>query len=129
MKSIIFLNFSDVIACIDRNTLQPVDISRNFPPLYQGKSIEASTLTNNDSNLIVFAFIASNIKEYSFDNRNTCIPIPLGYMAQKVEQLQLLGYQTVMVWIFAFSLLASVSLIFSLMILYQKLSFFQLSQN
>lgn len=86
-----------MIACIDRDTLKPVDISKKFPPLYQGKSIEANTLTNNDSNLIVFAFIASNIKEYSFDNRNKCIPIPLGYMAQKVEQLKLLGYQPIMV--------------------------------
>lgn len=74
-----------------------MDISRNFPPLYQGKTIEASTLTNNDSNLIVFAFIASNIKEYSCDNRNKCIPFPLGYMAQKIEQLKLLGYQPVLV--------------------------------
>lgn len=88
--------------CLDKNTLNPVDIANNFPPLYQGKSIEAKSLTKDDPNLMVFAFIAGNTKEFSPDQRNDGEFVPIGHLAQKIGQLKLLGFHPVVVISFVF---------------------------
>lgn len=96
-STFVVFNFADLLVCVNKNTLEAVDISKNFPPLYQGKSIEANTLTKNDPNLMVFAFTAGNTKEYSTDYRNKCEDVPIGHLAQKIEQLELLGFLPIVV--------------------------------
>lgn len=87
----------DLFVCLDKSTLKPVDIMENFPPLYKGRIIEAKSLTKDDSNLMVFAFVAGNTKEYLVDKRNKCENIPIGYLAQKLQQLHLLGFHPISV--------------------------------
>lgn len=84
---------------MDRRNLKSVDITKNFPKLYSGRSIEASCLTKDDSNLIVFAFIAGNTKEFSSQmvSRNKCEDIPIGILAQKVQQIKMLGFYPIVV--------------------------------
>ncbi|XP_055319239.1 uncharacterized protein LOC129576975 [Sitodiplosis mosellana] len=88
---------ADLIVCLNRNTLEPVDISSNFPPLYKSKIINAASLTNDDPNLMVFSLIASNTKEYLTDKYNKCENIPLGFLAHKITQLKILGFHPIIV--------------------------------
>lgn len=88
--------------CIDKNTLKPVNISENFPPLYTGKIIEATTVTKDDPNLLVFAIVATQTKEYLIDDRNKCENIPIGHMKQKVQELKMLGFHPILVPIHLF---------------------------
>lgn len=80
--------------------MKAVDISHNYPELYRGKIIEAASLTKNDPNLVVFAFIAGNAKEYLNDKRKYSSPSensPINFLKQKEEQLQLLGFHPITV--------------------------------
>lgn len=79
------------------NTLEPVDLSSKFPPLYESKLIDAKSLTDNDPNLMVISLIASNTKEFSIDKYNKCENIPIGYLAQKITQLKILGFHPIIV--------------------------------
>lgn len=86
--------------CIDKSTLKSVDVSERFPPLYEGITIDAKSLTKDDPNLVVLAFLAGNLKEFSANNKvdkNKCEIIPIGYLSQKVEQLKILGFQPITV--------------------------------
>lgn len=93
----LLLFFEDLIVCIDKNTLQGVDISKKFPELYKSHLIDAKSLTNANPNLMVFSLIASNTKEFSVDKFNKCESIPIGYLAQKITQLKILGFHPVVV--------------------------------
>lgn len=83
--------------CIDKNTLKPVDVTNNFPPLYKSILIDAKSLTNDDPNLMIFPLIASNTSEFLIDKNNKCENIPIGYLAQKITQLKMLGYHPIVV--------------------------------
>lgn len=96
-SKIVRIYFPDLMVCLNKSTLKTIDISENFPPLYSGRNITANTLTKNDPNLIVFAFVASNTKEYLIDVQNKYEDIPLGYLAQKIGQLKLLGFHPITV--------------------------------
>lgn len=80
----------DLFVCIDKTTLASKDILSNYPPRYNGKSFGTSEITQNDANLIVFAFVAVNVKNYKDK-------IAVGYLKMKREQLSLLGYHVVIV--------------------------------
>lgn len=80
----------DLFVCIDKRTLASRDISSNYPPRYNGKSLGASEITQSDANLMVFAFVAVNQKNYRDK-------IAVGYLKMKREQLSLLGYHVVIV--------------------------------
>lgn len=85
--------------------MKSVDVSENFPPLYSGQITEARALTKDNPNLLTFAIIASNTKEFLNDDRNKCENIPIGYLAQKVQQLELLGFHPIVVSNFDFFVL------------------------
>lgn len=91
--------FIDLIVCFDKKHLKPVDISNNFPEPYKGRHIEASRLTNDNSNMILFAFVAGNTKEFSSSmfGHKKCESIPIGYLAQKIQQIKLLGFHPIVV--------------------------------
>lgn len=98
-NEIIFLNlffiFSiscliDLFVCVDKSTLVSKDISSNYPTQYNGKCFEASQLTQNDPNLMVFAFVGVNVRNFKDE-------IAVGFLKIKREQLSLLGYHVVIV--------------------------------
>lgn len=97
-----------MFVCLDKTSLKPVDISENFPPLYKSKIIKAESLTKDDPNLMIFAFVAGHIKEYLVDEKNKCENVPIGYMSQKIEQLKILGFHPVIVSVDHFSEVFSV---------------------
>lgn len=85
--------------CINKETLESVDVSDRYPPLYTGKSFEASQLTGNDPNLIVFAFISGNIQNININNEksNSCENDSFSYLELKMQQLKILGFYPILV--------------------------------
>lgn len=59
--------------------------------------IEAKSLTKDNPNAIVFAFVAGNTKEFLLHKLHNGDCIPLGYLAQKIDQLQRLGFYPIVV--------------------------------
>lgn len=65
---------------------------------YTGKPIEASVLTENDPDTIVFAFIAGTMSQYIEKGEMKCNHQSQGYLKQKQQQLELLGYHPITVF-------------------------------
>lgn len=65
---------------------------------YTGKPIEASILTQNEPDTIVFAFIAGTMSEYIEKGEMKCSHLPYKYLKQKHQQLELLGYHPITVY-------------------------------
>ncbi|XP_031638100.1 uncharacterized protein LOC116350445 [Contarinia nasturtii] len=92
-----YRKYADLFVCMDKITLKTIDISKRFPPLYEGHFIEARSLTKDDPNLIIFAFVTGRTKNIVNDDRNNCENIPNGFMSQKIEQLKMLGFHPITV--------------------------------
>lgn len=73
------------------------DISQNYPELFTGKPIDAKSLTKSNPNLLMLAFVSSDNFEYEADESNKCLYYATSYTEQKCQQLQLLGYHTIVV--------------------------------
>lgn len=84
--------YSDIFVGIDIDTMENIDVTENFPPLYTGKNITAQSIKGDKSNLEIFAFISASRKMLvSGTNRYT------GVLQQKYDQLRLLGFNPIVI--------------------------------
>lgn len=73
-----------------------MDVKENYPTLYTGKSFDANTLTNNANDLMVFALVVGNMRDFASKEMNN-ESVPVGYMKMKIDQLKILGFHPIWV--------------------------------
>lgn len=82
----------DIFVAIDKTTDKAIDVKHLFPPSYTGQLISAQKIIADNSNLELYAFVAANFP--NFDVKTGRL---LGNIKQKLQQLELLGFHTVLV--------------------------------
>lgn len=83
---------ADIFVGIDKTTGEGVDVSHLFPPPYTGKIFSAQSIIGDTPNLEIYAFVCASFGMFSVDTEQM-----MGAIKQKLQQLQLLGFNTVLV--------------------------------
>lgn len=82
----------DIFMAVDKKTGKAVDVSHRFPPRYTGQLIPAQSIVGDDPNLEMYAIVCANYRMFQFQSDRLAGPIK-----QRLQQLELIGYQTVLV--------------------------------
>lgn len=86
------IRHADVFVGIDKATGQPIDVSHLFPPPYTGQLIYARDILVDKPNLEVYAFVPASLRTFGAETGRM-----MGTMKQKLQQLEFLGFNAVLV--------------------------------
>lgn len=82
----------DIFMAVDKRTGKAVDVKHRFPPRYTGQLIPAQSIIGEDQNLAMYAIVCGNYKMFQFRSGRM-----VGPLKQRLQQLELMGYHTVLV--------------------------------
>lgn len=83
---------ADIFVGIDKTSGKAIDVSHLFPPPYTGQLIRAHKIIGDHPNMEVYAFITANRRMFDHETGRM-----MGDIKQKLQQLELLGFHTVLV--------------------------------
>lgn len=88
----------DIVVCFNKKTMEAVKIPEDT---FQNSvhAVEASELTENNPDLVVFVFIAGTMSQYIEKGEMKLAVQQQAYLRQKHQQLEMLGYVPITVFI------------------------------